>query len=100
MKRSHGVEATESITHVTGRKLDFAIIGALVIALGFVVYNYVLEDASEATGVLPSSVAVLLCDNLSPDPDDAYFAEGIHEEILNQLVKIRALNVIARTPVR
>ena len=70
MKRSHGVEATESITHVTGRKLDFAIIGALVIALGFVVYNYVLEDGSEATGVLPSSVAVLLCDNLSPDPDD------------------------------
>ena len=37
MKRSHEVEATESITHVTGRKLDFAIIGALVLALGFVV---------------------------------------------------------------
>ena len=49
MKRSHEVEATESITHVTGRKFDFAIIGALVLVLGFVVYNYVLEDDSEAT---------------------------------------------------
>jgi len=49
--------------------------------------------------VLPNSVAVLLCANLSPDPDDAYFAASIHDEILNQLVKIRALNVIARTSV-
>ncbi len=49
--------------------------------------------------VLPNSVAVLLCANLSPDPNDAYFAASIHEEILNQLYKIRALNVIARTSV-
>ena len=54
------------------------------------------EDQRE---VLPNSVAVLLCANLSPDPDDAYFAASIHEEILNQLYKIRALNVIARTSV-
>jgi len=124
MKRSHEVPSTESITHVTGRKLDFAIIGALVLALGFVVYNYVLEDSGqeavvqettatvepaaespapvvveEQREVLPNSVAVLVCANLSPNPDDAYFAASIHEEILNQLYKIRALNVIARTSV-
>ncbi len=99
IKLERDVAAGESITHVTGRKLDFAIIGALVLALGFVVYNYVLEDGEVAVGVLPNSVAVLLCDNLSPDPEDAYFALSIHEEILNQLVKIRALNVIARTSV-
>jgi len=99
IKLESDVAAGESITHVTGRKLDFAIIGALVLALGFVVYNYVLEDGEVAVGVLPNSVAVLLCDNLSPDPEDAYFALSIHEEILNQLVKIRALNVIARTSV-
>ncbi len=34
VKRSHEVEATESIAHVTGRKIDFAIIGALFLALG------------------------------------------------------------------
>jgi TolB-like protein len=36
---------------------------------------------------------------LSPNPDDAYFSASIHEEILNQLVKISSLNVIARTSV-
>ena len=44
IKLERNVAAGESITHVTGRKLDFAIIGALVLALGLVVYNYVLED--------------------------------------------------------
>lgn len=48
---------------------------------------------------LENSVAVLPLDNLSPNPDDAYFAAGIHEEILTQLAKIHALNVIARTSV-
>ncbi len=118
MKRSHEVEASESITKVTGRKFDFAIIGALVLALGFVVYNYVLVDSDEQETitptiepaeespasvveeereVLPNSVAVLPFRNDSPDPDNAYYASGIHEEILNQLVKLSALNVIART---
>ena len=46
------------------------------------------------------SVAVLPLENLSPNPNDAYFAAGIHEEILNQLTKIKALSVIARTSVR
>jgi TolB-like protein/Tfp pilus assembly protein PilF len=125
IKPSHAVESTDSIAHVTGRKLDFIIIGVLVLAVVFlVVDNYVIVDEPEKTTVetvaeiapvveevpapteeepqrevLPNSVAVLLCDNLSPDPDDAYFAASIHEEILNQLVKIRALNVIARTSV-
>ncbi len=57
IKLESNVAAGESITHVTGRKLDFAIIGALVLALGFVVYNYVLEDGEVAAGVLPNSVA-------------------------------------------
>ncbi len=49
--------------------------------------------------VLPNSVAVLPFENLSPNPDDAYFAAGIHEELLNQLARIRDLRVIARTSV-
>jgi len=47
--------------------------------------------------VLHNSIAVLPFDNLSPDPNNAYFAAGIHEEILNQLAKIKDLSVIART---
>jgi TolB-like protein/Flp pilus assembly protein TadD len=49
--------------------------------------------------VLHNSVAVLPFENLSPDPNRAYFAAGVHEEILNQLAKIQDLRVIARTSV-
>jgi TolB-like protein/Flp pilus assembly protein TadD len=50
--------------------------------------------------ILRNSVAVLPLENLSPNPNDAYFAAGIHEEILNQLSKIKDLSVIARTSVK
>lgn len=56
------------------------------------------ERAAEAR-VLPNSVAVLPLTNLSTNPDDAYFAAGIHEEILNHLAKIKEMSVIARTSV-
>jgi TolB-like protein/Tfp pilus assembly protein PilF len=46
-----------------------------------------------------ASIAVLPLDNMSPDPADAYFADGIHEEILAQLTKIGDLDVISRTSV-
>jgi TolB-like protein/Flp pilus assembly protein TadD len=45
------------------------------------------------------SVAVLPFDNLSPDPDNAYFADGVHEDVLTHLSKIGALTVISRTSV-
>jgi TolB-like protein/DNA-binding winged helix-turn-helix (wHTH) protein len=44
-------------------------------------------------------IAVLPCDNLSPDPNDSYFAPGIHEELLNRLAQIRGLRVISRSSV-
>lgn len=47
----------------------------------------------------PSSIAVLPFDNLSPAPDDAYFAAGLHEAILSQLANVREITVIARASV-
>lgn len=49
---------------------------------------------------LPSSVAVLPFRNLSPNADDAYFAAGMHEEVLSQLGRIKGVNVIGSTSVR
>ena len=49
--------------------------------------------------VLANSVAVLPFENMSLDQSNAYFADGVHEEVLNQLAKIKALNVIARASV-
>src|SRR5213079_3330495 len=46
---------------------------------------------------LTSGVAVLPFENLSGDPDNAYFANGIQEEILTRLAKIADLKVISRT---
>jgi TolB-like protein/Tfp pilus assembly protein PilF len=54
-------------------------------------------EPATTTEVLHNSIAVLPFDNLSPDPNNAYFAAGIHEETLNQLAKIKDLSVIART---
>ena len=48
----------------------------------------------------PNSIAVLPFDNLSPDPDDAYFAVGLHEAILSQLANVREMHVVARASVQ
>src|SRR6188768_1172855 len=112
LRRTDDVAAVESITHVTAQKLNYLIIGSLAALLLFVAVDaYVLRDDA-ATGaaaasaaapptreILRNSVAVLPFTNLSPNPDDAYFAQGIHEEVLNQLGRLGALNVIARTSV-
>lgn len=104
-------------THTTGQQLNYTIIGVLILAVIFlVVDNYMLEgdkhEETEVSGeetpvrsevggvrseVLPNSIAVLPFDNLSPDPDNAYFAAGIHDTILNELAKIGDINVISRT---
>jgi TolB-like protein/Flp pilus assembly protein TadD len=128
IKRTKQVPLAESITHLTGQRLNYIVTGLLVLGVGFIVVdNYLLPKAATETAVepaaattpgqtsaavaptatsaaeaparqvLPNSVAVLPFANLSPNPDDDYFAAGIHEEILNYLVKLRSLNVIART---
>jgi len=52
---------------------------------------------SEAATVTQKSIAVLPFDNLSRDPDNAYFAEGVQDEILTRLAKVADLKVISRT---
>src|SRR5205823_7508157 len=55
------------------------------------------DKQSEAATVSAKSIAVLPFDNLSGDPQNAYFSEGVQDEILTRLAKIAELKVISRT---
>ena len=55
--------------------------------------------ALESSRPLPSGIAVLPFENLSSDPENAFFADGVQDEILNDLAKIADLKVISRTSV-
>ncbi len=91
-----------------GRRIEYLLIGLLVVTVGWILYRVEISPSEQpvemladeaAGGALSNSIAVLPFENLSPDPDNAYFAAGIHESTLNQLAKIRDLVVIARTSV-
>ena len=117
LKLEKHVVRDESITHATGRKLDFVIIAMLVVALGFFAYDkFVLDpdrDAAEveaavqiaqkkvASAVEPQdsakTIAVLPFLNMSDDPGNEYFSDGISEEILNLLAKVPEMRVTSRS---
>jgi TolB-like protein/Tfp pilus assembly protein PilF len=105
IKRESDVDPDEPTTHVTGRKLDFAIIGLLAIAvIYFAVDKFVLqaepEQASVAREKSIRSLAVLPLENLSGDPEQEYFAAGMHEALISSLARIgTGLRVISRTSV-
>ena len=73
---------------------------AVVIVLAGVLFAFWArsqQNAREAAAITRKSIAVLPFENLSSDPDNAYFAEAIQDEILARLSKIADLKVISRT---
>ncbi len=74
------------------------ILGASLSVGLFMLGRYGFRDRNSSAGELPAkSIAVLPFDNLSRDPDNAFFAEGVQDEILTRLAKVGDLKVIART---
>ncbi len=59
--------------------------------------KFLFRQPTKAASAPEKSIAVLPFDNLSRDPDNAYFSEGIQDEILTRLAKIAELKVISRT---
>ncbi len=111
LKLEHQVDKRESIAHLTGRKLDFWIIGTLAVAVVLLATNqFVLHrDATSianaernkaiaaAFAAIPAkSVAVLPLSNNSSDPAQQYFADGLSEELISDLTQIDGLKVIGR----
>jgi TolB-like protein/Tfp pilus assembly protein PilF len=94
------VQPDESITRQTGQRLNYVIIGALVLAVAFLLTQRYLaapKIALVAAAIPEKSIAVLPFANLSEEKANEFFAEGIQDEILTRLAKIGALKVISRT---
>jgi len=70
-----------------------------IAAIGFLFFRYAPRFAARALAVPEKSIAVLPLENLSEEKENAYFADGIQDELLSNLAKIKDLKVISRTSV-
>ena len=122
IKREHEVDRSQSITPQTGKKLNLMITGVMALALAYFAYDkFVLASGRESaaiesamevatsqaltenltsgeTAAAPGkTIAVLPFVNMSSDAEQEYFSDGISEEILNALAKVKELQVTGRT---
>ncbi|NOR19296.1 MAG: tetratricopeptide repeat protein [Xanthomonadales bacterium] len=114
VKLEKHVDRSKSITQKTGQKINRNISIVLAIAVVFLLVDRFTPDSDTTTlpakgseasvaAVTPQaktpekSIAVLPFVDMSPESDQAYFADGISEEILNVLVKTQSLKVAGRT---
>ena len=117
--RTENVPEGQSVKADSGRKLDYAIIAGIVILGGVIlmtgsdkaakdsatVVETMQQESAEDSTVASSdarlnkSIAVLPFENRSPNADDAFFAAGVHDDLLTHLSKIADMHVISRTSV-
>ena len=118
LKRSSEVQPGSAVNAAAGRRLDQVTIGLVMLAIGLIVADRFMpgratpdQAAATATDVSTAStaqsgasatpttrsIAVLPFVNLSGDPSDEYFSDGLAEELLNSLTRIDGLKVAART---
>jgi TolB-like protein/Flp pilus assembly protein TadD len=114
LKLEKDIDRSVSITRKTGKRLDRIIIVLLALALGYFAFDkFVLQPVRDADLVEETaqqarsdalvesygdqSIAVLPFINMSADPEQDYFSDGISEELLNLLARIPELRVISRS---
>jgi len=111
LRKDAGGESGHRSDKTDGRKIDFVIIGLLIVTLGYLGYDKLIQDPQRDVALVESaeppedepavidapSIAVLAFANMSDDAGNEYFSEGLSEELLNLLVKIPELRVAART---
>lgn len=103
VKLTASVPEGESIAPNTGRKLDFVIIGGLALVAMMIVADRLIPGKATivadrgVSAPAAASIAVLPFADLSPAGDQEYFSDGIAEEILNVLVRVKGLEVASRT---
>ena len=110
VKLEKNVDRSASATHTSARKLDLITIILLVVALVVLGASNIVNrngksagqtgpEVEQGAGVEASheSIAVLPFVNMSDDPANEYFSDGLAEELLNDLARIDALRVAGRT---
>ena len=113
LKKQQEVDLNQSITHETGRKINYligalAVLAIVVVAVErFIPRTAPIPAATEAAPGAPpaeapvqaaaKSIAVLPFADMSAGKDQEYFADGLSEELLNLLAKLPELRVIGRT---
>ena len=112
--RAEDVSPTESIMKHTGHKLIGVTVVLAVIAASLLAYQFLRSKSAAtttpsitsaptstpaSTPISEKSIAVLPFENLSDDKQNAFFTDGVQDEILTDLAKIADLKVISRTSV-
>ena len=105
MKRTENVSPDEVIPQWSARKFAAMIVSIALLATALLVFQTVRSKSTSPAQPPPEStaaadnksIAVLPFENLSDEKENAYFAEGIQDEILTRLAKVGALKVISRT---
>ena len=100
-------DVDRKITRKTGRKLTAVIVIVAALAAGVTVFRFLhsqqgIENTTQpplAVAIKSKSIAVLPFENLSDDKQNAYFADGMQDQILTDLAQIADLKVISRTSV-
>lgn len=107
IKKSEDVDEEHSIRQTTGQKINYIIIGFLILVIGFQFWSAdeqpvpqegAIDEPALTEDTIPvNSIAVLPFINMSSDPEQEYFSDGISEEILNVLAQIKDLRVTSRS---
>ena len=106
LKRSDEVPQTPAIAPKAGKQWTAIIVAAAVLAASLLAFQFVrtrrsltteLPKQTASTALQDKSVAVLPFENLSSDKENAFFAQGIQDEIITTLSRISGLRVISRT---
>src|SRR5438874_2117035 len=99
IKRTEDVDLAVAAQQPKKRTWIFVVVIGAAVSIGlFLLGRYSAGNTTASpAGITNKSIAVLPFDNLSRDPDNAYFCEGVQDEILTRLAKVADLKVISRT---
>jgi TolB-like protein/Tfp pilus assembly protein PilF len=97
MKRTENVSPNEQIPQWSRPKFAAFILVVGLLAAALLGFQLMRSKSATSPTASAKSIAVLPFENLSRDPDNAYFADGVQDEILTRLAKIAELKVISRT---